>query len=168
MNEEKKPVKKRKRRRLKIGYILSLVIIIFVVIFGLKMILPSSNSKYGDRLNGIKKITFGSKEKDKFLKSIKDNDAVSNASIDVRGRIITVTYNVKKELGLDDAKGIANKSLESLSNEVKDYYDVQFIVTKKDEEGRKEEGVEGEIKSFPIFGYRNGQKKHDIFWSNTR
>lgn len=157
MNENKKTVKKR-RKRLKLGYVFACLIILVVIIFGIKMILPSSSSKYGDRLDGIKKISFKKEDQNKIVKKVKESDKVTSASIDIQGRIINIIFNVSKDTSVDDAKNIANSSLEVISDEVKNYYDIQFMISKKDEEV-----PEGAKASFPKMGYKNSKSK-GIVW----
>lgn len=170
MNDNKKIVKKRKKKRLKVGYLLATLIILAVIIVGIKLILPSGSSKYGDRLDGIKKITFGKTEKNKIIDKIKSDDKVTKVDIDVEGKIINVIFNVTKETSKDDAKNIANASLGQISDEVKNFYDIQFMISKKDEEGTKktvtkEDGTSEEVTVtvFPIMGYKNSKSK-GIVW----
>ena len=64
---------KRPKRRIKIGYILALIIVIAFGAVVLKLVLPSSGtSKYGDRLEGIENYKFSEKAQKKvrrmFLK----------------------------------------------------------------------------------------------------
>jgi len=174
MNEEKnkkeKVTKVRKRRKLKLGYILSLLAIIVVAILVIKLVLPSGSSKYGSRLDGIEKITFGTKEKNKIIEKIKSNEKVTSAKIHVEGRIVNIIYNVVKDCSKDDAKSIGNDSLSEISDEVKNYYDIQYMVSKKDEEGKKitkkkEDGTEYEVvvTDFPIMGYKKKDSSR-IVW----
>lgn len=182
MKEEKnksvKPVVKennktktvRKFKKIKVGYVLAFVIIILIAILVLKLVLPSSRSKYGDRLDGIEKITFGDKEKEAIVKKIKESDKVTDAKIDVKGKIIYVIYNVKKDCSKDDAKNIGNDSLSVISDEVKNFYDLNYIISKNDEEGQKvteqkEDGtsVEKVVKEFPVMGYKN-KKTGGLVW----
>ena len=174
MNEEKnkneKVKKVIKRRKLKLGYILSLVAIIIVAVLILKLVLPSGSSKYGDRLEGIEKIKFVTKEQNKIVEKIKSNDKVTSAKIHVEGKIVNIIYNVSKETSKDDAKAIGNDSLSSISDEVKNFYDIQFMVSKKDEEGtkttkKKEDGTEYEVvvTEFPIMGYKKKDSSR-IVW----
>ena len=170
MSENTKVVKKRKRKRLKIGYILAVLIIIFVIVLGIKLVLPSGSSKYGNRLEGIKKIKFGKTEQEKIVKKVKESDKVTTASIDVEGKIINVIFNVNKDTSKDDARNIANSTLEVISDEVKNFYDIQYMISKKDEEGTtqtitKEDGTTEDIKvkEFPIMGYKNSKSK-GIVW----
>ena len=168
-NNNKKVVKKRKKR-LKIGYILALLAIIAVIAIAIKLILPNNSSKYGHRLDGIKKITFGKVEKNKIIDKVKENDKVTEAKIDVEGKIINIIFNVTKETSEDDARKVANDSLSAISDEVKNFYDIQYMISKEDEEGTKKtvtksDGTTEEVTVtvFPIMGYKNTKSK-GIVW----
>ena len=169
MNENKKI--KRRRFKIKIGYLLAFLAIIVAGIFVVKLILPGNGaSKYGTRLEGIDKVPFETKAKDKVTKKIKENEKVSKVNINVHGKIINVIFNVKKDTSKDDARKIAEGSLESFSEKVRNFYDIEYIITKTDEEGVKEEKltedgekVETIKKDFPIMGYKNS-KSSKIVW----
>ena len=170
MNDKNNKKRVKKRRRLKVGYLLAFIAIIAVIIIGIKLILPGNASKYGDRLEGINKIKFGTAEKDKIVKKLKENDKVTEAKIDVQGKIVNVIFNVKKDTSKDDAKKIAGDSLGSFSDEVKNFYDIQFMISKKDEDGTKKTVTNSEGKTeeiietvFPIMGYKNAKSK-GIVW----
>lgn len=164
-------MKEKKRRKIKIGYIFALVVIVAVIGVSIFLILPGTgSSKYGDRLEGIEKISFNKKAQTKITDKIKSNENVTKTSLDIKGRIIYIIYNVKSELSLDDSKKIADESLEVISDEVKSYYDIQYIVTKNDEKGTTEtkttdDGETKEVikKEFPIMGYKNS-KSSKIVW----
>ena len=127
-------MKEKKRRKIKIGYIFALVVIVAVIGVSIFLILPGTgSSKYGDRLEGIEKVSFNKKDQTKITDKIESNENVTKASLDIKGKIIYIIYNVKSELSLDDSKKIAEESLDAISDEVKSYYDIQYIITKKDE-----------------------------------
>ena len=162
---------KRPKRKLKIGYILAFLVIIAFIIFVLKLVLPSSGiNKYGDRLDGIKDNAFTEKEKNKVLKSLKGKEQVVSCKIDVQGKIINVIFTVNKDVTKDDAKNIAIGSLPDFSDKVKGYYDIQYMIKKKNEEGTKitvqsEDGEpkEATVYEFPIMGYKN-KSREGIVW----
>lgn len=168
MEKNSKP--KRKFKKIKVGYIFASVIIIAFILLVLKLILPSSGvNKYGDRLDGIEKYRFSDKAKNKVIDNIKGKEQVESCKIDVQGKIINIIYTVNKDTSIDDAKNIANESLAELSDKIKSYYDIQFMINKKDEEGRKEtktvddETKEVTVYDFPIMGYKN-KKAEGIVW----
>ena len=163
--------KKRPKRRLKIGYIFALLVIVAFAVVVLKLVLPTSGiNKYGDRLENIEKNEFSKKEKEAVIKFIKDKEQVTTCEIDVKGKIIYVIFNVNKEVSKDDARGIANESLGQFSDKVKGYYDIQFMIKKKDEEGTKvtkqvddDKTKEVTVYEFPIIGYKN-KTREGIAW----
>ena len=170
MNDNKKVVKRRKRKRLKIVYVLAALAILLVIIVGIKLILPSGSSKYGNRLDGIKKISFKKEDREKIINKIKENEKVTEAKMDVEGKIINIIFNVNKDTSVEDARNIANSSLGEITDEVKNFYDIQFMISKKDEEGTKktvtkDDGTTEEITVtvFPIMGYKNVKSK-GIVW----
>lgn len=165
-------MKNKKKRKLKIGYICALAVIVIILGLGLYLILPISGaSKYGDALDGIDKISFSEKAKNKVINNLKKNENVTSAKMDVKGRIIYIMYNVKKDVSKDDAKKIGDESLNDFSDDVKGFYEIEYIITKKNEEGTKEkitnsDGEEEEVvkKEFPAIGAKN-TKSASIVWS---
>ena len=166
MEKNKKP-----RKRLKIGYILTFLIIIAFAILILKLVLPSSGiSKYGDRLENIEKFKISKKEQEKVIKNIKEREQVASCKIDIQGKIINVIFTVNKDVSKEDSKLIASDSLNSFSDKVKSYYDIQFMIKKKDEEGTKvtkqlDDNTTKEVTvyEFPIMGYKN-KSREGIIW----
>lgn len=168
MNKNSKP--KQRLKKIKIGYIFAFIIIALFLIAILKLVLPSSGvNKYGDRLEGINDNKISEKAKNKVIKNIKDREQVESCSIDIQGRIVNVIFTVKKDVSIDDSKNIANESLGEFSDKIKKYYDIQYMIKKKNEEGRKEtktiddETKEVTIYEFPIMGYKN-KKAEGIVW----
>ena len=169
-NKGKKVVKKIKKRKLKVGYILAFLVLAIVIIFVLKLVLPSGVSKYGNRLDGIDKITFGDTEKKAIVDKLKSDARVTDAKVDVKGRIIYIIFNVNNEATKQNAIDFGGDVLSAISDEVKGYYDIQYIVTKKDEVGEKvtetkEDGTTEEVTvtEFPIMGSKN-RKNAGIVW----
>ena len=158
-----------KNKRFVIFLALFIVFIVCLLILG-GIFVPGHGSNYGNRLDGIKEVGFDSKAQDKVVNSIKKDDKVKTAKINVHGKIVNVIFDVNKDVSIDDSRAIANASLEKFSKKTKEFYDIQFLITKTDEEGeevqvQKEDGKTAtEIKkSFPIMGYKNA-KSDRIVW----
>lgn len=170
MDNKNKPVKKRRRFRIKIGYIFAAIILIAVMVLIVKMVLPGNGiNKYGDRLEGIKDVKFSKDDQKKIVEGILKNENITTAKLDIKGKIVYVIINVKKEVSKDDSKKYASSTLELFSKEVKGFYDLHYIVTKTDEEGTKENAGSADEKikySFPIMGYKN-KTRDNIIWSNN-
>ncbi|MBQ1496555.1 MAG: hypothetical protein IIZ40_04345 [Bacilli bacterium] len=153
-----KKINIRKGKKIKLGYVLVSIVLLFVILLGIKMILPNNSSKYGDRLEGINSIPFGKTEKNKIIDKIKKDEKVESCKLNVEGKLITIIFDVKKDTSIDDAKKIASDSLEVVGKKVKDFYDIQFMISKKNEETK-----EDAKKEFPIMGYKN-KKTSGIVW----
>lgn len=150
---------------------LILLLIFIVCVFVLRgVFFPGNGSNYGHRLDGIDKISFKDKDKDKITKAINEDDKTTEAKIVIHGKIINIIFNVNEGVSIDDARAIAAKSLEQISDKVKGFYDIQFMIT-----CNKEKGEEVEIsnddgsktkeihKKYPIMGYKNSNR-NDIVW----
>lgn len=164
MNKKIKKILKNK----KIIFVLILILIIFICLILLKAKLyPNSQiSYYGNRLDGIENISFTKKDKNKITDNIKKNENVTEAKINIHGKIVNIIFNVKENLSIDDCKKISADSLNDISDDVKNFYDIQFIITKNDEKGTEkttEDGNKEIIKEFPIMGYKNSNSK-EIAW----
>ena len=74
-DSKNKPVKKRRRFRIKIGYIFAAIILIAVMVLIVKMVLPGNGiNKYGDRLEGIKDVKFAKDDQKKIVEGILKNE----------------------------------------------------------------------------------------------
>ena len=62
---------------------------------------------------------------------------------------------VKDDTSKDDARAIASKSLEAISDKLKEKYDVQIFINKKNKSK--------DDKDFPQIGYRNS-KSNSFVW----
>ena len=165
MNKEKM---KKLLKNKKFVIVAVLVLIVLICLILLKGIFYPNGRVYikGNRLDGIKDIKFSSSDKDKVIKAIKSNEKVESAKINIHGKIVNVIFNVAKDTSVDDAKAIANESLNNFSDAVKGYYDIEYIITMDKEEGTKEQVTDedGKVKEvvtklFPIMGYKNSSSE---------
>ena len=171
-SKEVKEMPKRRRKKIRVDFSIIVLIAVLLLVAGVVLFLTIGNggSKYGTRLKGIEKISFTKKDKNKFLEAIKSNENVNSASMDIQGKIIYVMVDVKENVSVEDARNIINGSLDSLSDAVKGYYDINALVTQKNEVPTEEvktdtEGKETKIehRNFPISGYKNNSSDH-IVW----
>ena len=150
---------------------LVLFLILLVCLFLLKgVFFPGVGSNYGHRLDGINDIKFTDKTKDSIVSSIKKDDKVSTAKMNIHGKIVNIIFNVNKDVSIEDARAISTASLEKFPEKVKGFYDIQFIITKTEEAGEEvqitnDDGTTStEIKKqFPIMGYKNSGS-NTIVW----
>ena len=170
--KKEEPMSKRTRKKFKIDLSIIVFVAILLLVAGVVVFLTIGNggNKYGERLKGIEKIKFNNKDKNKLVDGLKGNENVNSASLNIQGKIIYIIVDVKENVSKDDAKNILNDSLNNLSDEVKGYYDINALITKKEEKGTEEtrldaDGKEEKIihKEFPISGYKNNSSDH-IVW----
>ena len=130
-------------------FCLALIAMLFVVYF----VNQTKNDTYGNRLNGIESMEISDNEKDEIVNVIKESDKVDKATLNIKGKIIYVNVYLL-DGNRDLANSIAVKVLNTLNEEKKDFYDINFSFNKDDDE------------AFPFMGY----KKSDatiISWSKV-
>ena len=130
-------------------FCLALIAMLFVVYF----VNQAKNDTYGNRLNGIESMEISDSEKDEIVNVIKESDKVDKATVNIKGKIIYVNVYLL-DGNRDLANSIAVKVLNTLNEEKKDFYDINFSFNKDDDE------------AFPFMGY----KKSDatiISWSKV-
>lgn len=133
------------------------VAILLVLLLIKLFIFPSlGKNLYGNRLDGIDKVRINNDSVTKLKDDLKATDKVESVTYHLEGRIINLLIDFKAGVGADEAKELANKTLEGFTKSQKEYYDMQVILTQA---GNKENG-------FPYFGYKN--KTRDAYsWSNN-
>ncbi len=151
LGKKKKDDKPKTKKKFKIdlSVIIFIVVVLLIGLVIFYLTLGQRGNKYGDRLRGIEKISFTKKDKNKYIDSLKGNETVKSASIDIQGRIIYVIVDFKDYVSIDDARNIVSDSLGNLSDEVKGYYDINALITKSDEQPNEEGN-----KQFPRSGYK--------------
>ena len=92
-----------------------------------------------------------------ILEESEKNEKVNTASIRIQGKIIYVNIDYTKEVSLDNAKEIATKSLQNFTDDIKKFYDIQYLLTQKEDE-------ESEV--FPTMGSKNVTAT-TIVWINS-
>lgn len=158
-----------KNKRLVIFLVLLLIFIICLIVIK-SVFIPSGGSKYGNRLDGINNIKFTKNDQVEIIKLLNDKEKVSTSKINIHGKIINVIFDVSDDVSIDEAKNIANESLGKFSDEVKNFYDIEFIIKKTTEKGieknvTSDDGKTSKIivKEFPIMGYKKA-KRETIVW----
>lgn len=126
-----------------------LLIIIIIASFFLKNVLfsNSENAVYGDRLKGIDEVKITTSQEKDLISNLENESAVKSAKYSLQGKIINVVITVNDDIGVDTAKSIANKTLESFDDDQKKYYDFQVFLKK-----------EKDASNFPIIGYKQNTK----------
>jgi len=108
----------------------------------------TSETKYGDRLDDIGNHKL-SETLEKDIKDIyTDEESIDKVSVNVMGKVIYITFDFKEDINTDDARELAEESLEKIGEENLTYYEVQYLLQYVGEE-------ESEDFANPIFGSKN-------------
>lgn len=116
----------KRHKNLAIVGILTIVLVIILFILCSKMIFPTGNGIYGQRLDGLVKIDKALTNE--IIEEVKDKKEVEDITIRTQGKIIYTTIIYKKGTKVDTAKSIAEKTIEKYSEEIISYYDFEYFV----------------------------------------
>ncbi len=141
---------KKNDKQVKIGLIILVILIIFLILYKSLFYSNSEKSTYGVRLRDIKDNEFTYDEKTDVKEKSTGIDGVSSVKITVKGRLIKFFVTFDDGVSNDDIKDKFNKMAGFLSDKVKNYYDVTFYAI-QNKEGNK---------SYPIIGYKH--KSSDV------
>ena len=113
-------------------FVLTGIIIILVVMFKFFI---SGDNEYGNRLDGINKVKITEKDMSKIASSIEENEMVTSANVRIQGKIVDITIKYKEGTNKDQAKQLANSTLENFSAEELEFYDLGYFLTSEGENG---------------------------------
>lgn len=112
-------------------YIVAFVFIVILIglIFSVKAFLYPTDAKsvYGNRLNGIENVEITSAKQNTIIKNIKVNSVISDAKIQIKGKIINILITVTSDFSIDSSKELFNKILSEFSDKEIAFYDFQFF-----------------------------------------
>ena len=103
----------------------------------------TSDTKYGDRLDGIDKYVLKDNLADEIKNIYKEEKTVGEISVTAEGKVIYINIDFVESVKVETAQSFAVKALEVIGEENLTFYEVQYILTCKDNE------------NFPIFGSKN-------------
>lgn len=143
--------------------ILMIVVIICVILMGWiclrYFVFGNSSSPYGNRLKDESKHKISENIKKEVTTTLEKDDHVSKATFRVSVRTIYVTVEFDAEASLDDAKKVAEESLEKFSEDIMGYYDIEYILTQA-----KKDDSEG----FTLMGAKNVNGSNIVWNNNTQ
>lgn len=143
----------------KVLFVLSLVIFVSLIAIGIGVIsyfYSKDGDKYGNRLEGIEKYPINENVADE-IKSLYES-GVESVKVDVKGKIIYIIIDVQDGVSKNDAQGYAIKSLEKFSDEIKGFYDIQFMITCKN--------AKEETTMYPMMGSKHSGNAQ-VIWTNN-
>ena len=148
-------VKQHKYWFIAVGIILLLMIISFIAIKD-SLFPNSSKSVYGNRLDGINDVRIDNDRFDKLKQTLNANEKVESTSIYLKGKIIDVIIDVKKDVDHVSSKALAETIMTEFSDAEKAYYDFQVYIACKDDENDL----------YPIIGYKH-RTSNNFVWTNN-
>ncbi len=131
--------------------LIAILIVSFTFFFG------GSKSVYGDRLEDIKKHPITEKFKNSYINSLKENEKVEDASMEIKGRVVYVMCSFAPDTALQDAQNIIVASLDKFSEDILSYYDISFTLS-----AEKSSSSDG----FIILGAKNAAGS-GLVWNNN-
>lgn len=134
-----------------LGGVLLVCFIAICLLFYKYFYAGTSETKYGDRLDGIENYVLSSTLEDDIKQIYSDNKSVSEISINNQGKIVYINIEFAANTKAADAKTIAVKALDAIGEDNLTYYEIQFLLTCKDTEG------------FPVFGSKSA-KNTKVVW----
>ncbi len=152
------------KKKLKQNKVLLALAFILIVCFGLILFvlfkyfyLGGNSNKYGDRLEGIESHEIHKDLKNEISELYKDTK-MELKSLKTNGKIIYVTFNLSEVIKVQDAKNLALKSIEKFTDDEKNFYDIQIIITCDAEDSSAESML------YPIMGYKNSSS-FEVVWT---
>lgn len=133
--------------------LISILIICFIAIVcvALTFFYSKNVSSYGNRLEGIENYPITDKFIDEYENAMYENEGISKVKINVKGRVVYIHLTFKDEVGLEDAKMIANNSLELFEEDILGYYDIDFALKNSE---------------YIMYGAKNSITDH-VSWNNN-
>lgn len=145
----------RNNRVLFVLFIILFVCFIAIVSVALSYFVGSKKSPYGNRLENQVKLP--NKFESDLIKTLESDSLIKDANVRLSIRTIYITMEFNEDVSLVEAEGKATSTLDTLSEDVKGYYDVNFILSK--EKGEKSD-------AFTIMGSKNVNGS-GLIWNNN-
>ena len=138
--------KKNKQDNIILLVLIGILVICFIIIcllFYKYFYAGISETKYGDRLDGIEQHVLKDNLADEIKKLYAEDKTVGEIKVNNQGKVIYINMDFVESVKVETAQSLAIKALDVIGEENLKYYEVQYIITCKDNE------------NFPIFGSKN-------------
>ena len=138
--------KKHKQDNIILLVLIGILVVCFIVIcllFYKYFYAGISETKYGDRLDGIEEHVLKDNLVDEIKKLYTENKEVGEIKVNTKGKVIYINMDFVESVKVETAQSLAIKALDVIGEENLKYYEVQYIIKNKDNE------------NFPIFGSKN-------------
>lgn len=142
-------------------FVLVSIIILCFIVMGVVVttyFIGFNTSEYGDRLEDIENLPLKEEDKNSIINKLKENENVTDLTVHTQGKIIYIRI-VFTNTSLDRAKEIAGTTLEVISEEYKEHYDIHYTLVQEDSEATS---------GFTIMGSKNiNSVSESIMWNNN-
>ena len=141
--------------------LLSILIIclIAIIVVCLTFFLGGNKSVYGDRLKDIENYPITDTFKNEYIDSLENEKIIDNVTFEIKGRIIYITIHYVGDTSLVEAESKASSSLETFSEKLLGYYDIQMTLICDETENSD---------GFVIMGARNASGSGSgVVWNNN-
>ena len=141
--------------------LMGIALVCIAIIVGLLtnyVVKSSTNDMYGNRLDGIKDVEITDSMVTEWQEKILAMAKVQDVVINIHGKIVNFNIDFNNEVTLEEVKNTSISCLDLLTEDYRNFYDLQFIVTQsKNEESDS---------MYPILGYMKAGRT-TISWSNN-
>ncbi len=121
------------------------IICILSILFGVCFYFLGQTSKdiYGNRLEGIENIKIEESTFNEIKTNLLSSEKVENVTTELKGKLIYIVVSLKTGTH-QDTETLAQTSLNTINENIKSYYDIQYIFKNNDENSNE---------NFPVMGY---------------
>lgn len=129
--------------------VVSLLIILIVLTTGIivtkNLFFSNHGDAFGNRLDGIEEHRIEDSELEKIKNELENIEQVINVENNIVGKRATFIIKVKTDTDIETSKGYANKILDYLRDDSKEFYDIHVMIINENEENQ----------NYPIMGAKH-------------
>ena len=137
--------------------VIALAIILIVLTTGIivvkNLFFSSKGDNFGNRLEGIENHEISDSDITKIKDDLESNEHVVSIEKNLVGKRLDFILKVKSDVDVITSKSLADKILENLSDDTKNFYDIQVMIINEDTENQ----------DYPLMGYKHKTKSGFVF-----
>lgn len=131
--------------------IILIVCIAVIAIVSFSFFYGSGQSVYGNRLDITKDVKIDNKLIDDIKLSLSNDEKVTNSVVNLKGRVLYINIKFKDDVKMDDAKLVAEKTLELFNADELQVYEIEYSIMNN---------------SYSLMGSHNTSGGESITWNN--
>jgi len=137
--------------------IILLVCLVVVAVVSLTYFYGSSDTVYGNRLDDIKDMPLNDKLFKDIENELKTEESVKKVSTTKKGKIVYINIDFVEETKMEDAKKVAESSLELFNDDELALYDIEFTISSLST---------NDFVGYTLMGARNANGLGEVVWNN--